>query len=55
MTLQIESEGKKVWNRVEAVACAQEDLLQKVNQQKAEWGHAPCTLPHLPHHLHVQV
>ncbi|KAG7171595.1 hypothetical protein Hamer_G014732 [Homarus americanus] len=52
---KVELEGSQVKVRVEEAAAAQENILQQVNQHRAEWGHSPLTLTHLPHHLNVQV
>ncbi|XP_042879888.1 uncharacterized protein LOC122258165 [Penaeus japonicus] len=51
----IEIECKKIREQVNRIARIQENLLQQVNQFREEWGHALFTLPHLPHHLQVQV
>ncbi|XP_071532604.1 uncharacterized protein [Panulirus ornatus] len=52
---KVELEGQQVKQWVEEAAAAQEGLLRQVNHWRAEWGHPPLTLPHLPHHLNVQV
>ncbi|XP_047474425.1 uncharacterized protein LOC125028883 isoform X2 [Penaeus chinensis] len=51
----LEIDCKKIRENVNRIARVQENLLQQVNLFRAEWGHALFTLPHLPHHLQVQV
>nr|XP_027238594.1 uncharacterized protein LOC113829596 [Penaeus vannamei] len=51
----LEIDCKKIRENVNRIARVQENLLLQVNLFRAEWGHALFTLPHLPHHLQVQV